>query len=240
MATTTLNNDPRVLAGMKSQLGMRATRIAAGGKHLGWKAGFGAPAALQKFGLPGPLVGFMLADARVSSGDTVSISGWTKPVAEPEIAVWLGGDLADGSDRARVAAAISGIGPAIELADLNPPPEDVTAILAGNIFHRRVILGRVDNARAGARLDGLVGHVTRSGTKIAPVSGDALDANTGRLLDIVAHIASTLATCGEKLSRGDVIICGSVVPPIFLEPTDDSVAWTLDGIGEVSVRLSPT
>lgn len=228
----------RVLAGMKAQLGTRATRIAAGGKHLGWKAGFGAPPALQKFGLPGPLVGYMLADARVASGDTVSISGWTKPVAEPEIAVWLAADLTDGSDRAKVAAAISGIGPAIELADLNPPPEDVTAILAGNIFHRRVILGRVDTSRAGARLDGFVGRVTRSGTKAAPVSADALEANTGRLLDIVAHIASTLAACGEKLARGDVIICGSVVPPIFLEPTDTGVTWALDGIGEVSVRLS--
>lgn len=229
--------DPRVLAGMKAQLGTRATRIAAGGRHLGWKAGFGAPPALQKFGLPGPLVGFMLADARVTSGDTVSISGWTKPVAEPEIAVWLGNDLGDGSDRAKVAAAISGIGPAIELADLNPPPEDVTAILAGNIFHRRVILGRVDTSRAGARLEGLVGRVSRSGNEAPSVTGDALEANTGRLLDIVAHIASTLAACGEKLTRGDVVICGSVVPPIFLEPDDTSITWALDGIGEVSVQL---
>ncbi len=230
--------DPRVLAGMKAQLGTRATRIAAGAAHLGWKAGFGAPAALQKFGLAGPLVGCMLADARVASGDTVSISGWTKPVAEPEIAVWLGGDLADGGDPAKVAAAISGIGPAIELADLNPPPEDVTAILAGNIYHRRVILGRVDTSRAGARLDALVGHVIRSGNGSPSVTGDALEANTGRLLDIVAHIASTLAACGEKLTRGDVIICGSVVPPIFLDPTDTGVTWALDGIGEVSVLVS--
>lgn len=230
--------DPRVLAGMRAQLAARASRLAAGGRHLGWKAGFGAPAALQKFRLPGPLVGFMLAGARVTSDDTVSISGWTKPVAEPEIAVWLGDDLSDGSDRAKVAAAISSIGPAIELADLDPPPEDVTEILAGNIFHRRVILGRADTARAGARLDGLVAHVTRSGTKADPVTGDALEANTGRLLDVVAHLASTLAACGEKLARGDVIICGSVVPPIFLEPADTSVAWALAEIGEISVRLS--
>lgn len=230
--------DPRVLAGMRAQLGTRATRLAGGGKHLGWKAGFGAPAALKNFALAGPLVGFMLTEARVVSGDTVAISGWTIPVAEPEIAVYLGCDLTDGRDRAAVAAAISGIGPAIELADLNPPPEDVTAILAGNIFHRRVILGRTDTSRAGARLDGLAGHVTRSGARSAPVTGDALEANTGRLLDVVAHIASTLAASGELLRRGDVIICGSVVPPLFLDKTDTGIAFALDGIGEVSVRLS--
>jgi 2-keto-4-pentenoate hydratase len=230
--------DPRVATGMRAQLATRATRIAAGGMPLGWKGGFGAPAALQKFALSGPLVGFMLREARVVSGDVVSLAGWKQPVAEPEIAVWLGSDLADGRDRSAVAAAISGIGPAIELADLDPPPEDVTAILAGNIFHRRVILGRVDNGRAGARLDGLAGVVTRSGVADAAVRGDALEANTGRVLDVVAHMASALAASGAQLSRGDVIICGSVVPPIFVRPEDTSVSFALDGIGEVSVRFA--
>lgn len=229
--------DPRVAAGMKAQFGMRATRLAAGATRLGWKAGFGAPAALQKFDLAGPLVGFMLAEARVVPGDEVSISGWTKPVAEPEIAVWLGTDLPTGNDRDAVKAAISAIGPAIELADLTPPPDDVTTILAGNIFHRRVVLGRTDPSRAGARLDGLFGTVTRNGVKGAPVSGDALEANTGRILDVVSHMADTLAASGEKLSRGDVIICGSVVAPIFLEPSDTEIAFALAGIGGVSVRF---
>lgn len=233
-----LVTDPRVLAGMKAQLGVRATKLAAGSRRLGWKAGFGAPAALKNFELSGPLVGFMLAEARVVSGDTVSVSGWTKPVAEPEIAAWIGTDLADGSDPAKVAAAISGIGPAIELADLDPPPTDVTAILAGNIFHRHVILGRAETSRAGARLDGLAGHVTRSGTTLPPVGGDALEANTGRILAVVGHIASTLAACGEKLARGDVVICGSVIPPIFLAPEDTGIAFALDGIGSVEVNIA--
>ena len=126
---------------------------------------------------------------------------------------------------------------AIELADLDPPPEDVTKILAGNIFHRRVILGRCEGTRAGALLDGLVGRVTRSGAKVPPVSGDALEANTGRVLAVVAHIASTLAACGEQLESGDVIICGSVVPPLFLDVNDTGLSFALEPIGEVSVRL---
>ena len=120
--------DPRVLAGMKTQLATRATKLSAGGKRLGWKAGFGAPAALEKFKLPGPLVGFMLAEALVEPGSAASMAGWAKPVVEPEIAVSMGTDLTAGGDRARVIAAIAGIGPAIELADLNPPPEDVAAM----------------------------------------------------------------------------------------------------------------
>jgi 2-keto-4-pentenoate hydratase len=229
-------DDPRIKAGMRAQFDKRATRIAAGGRHLGWKAGFGAAAAIAKFDLPGPLMGHMLQDARTASGETVSVSGWKKPVAEPEIAAWIGADLPDGSDKDAVARAISALGPAIELADLDPPPEDVTMILAGNIFHRRVILGQTDTSRAGARVDGLSGHITRKGTKGSPVT--ELEANTGRIVDIVAHLATTLAASGERMQAGDVVICGSIVPPIFLDSSDKEIVYRLDPIGEVSIRFS--
>src|SRR5207247_3113489 len=87
--------------------------------------------------------------------------------AEPEIAVHMGKDLPGGTDRAATISAIAALGPAIELADLNPPPDDVEVTLAGNIFHRYVILGPPDRARAGAKLDGLVGHVFRRGALAA-------------------------------------------------------------------------
>ena len=228
--------DARVLAGMKAQLDTRAAKLAAGARRLGWKAGFGAPAALEKLQLAGPLMGYLLQEGRVASGDTVSLAGWTKPVAEPEIAIWLGADLAGGDDRAEVARAISGIGPAIELADLDPPPEDVARILTGNIFHRRVILGRCDSGRGGARLDGVTGIVSRNGAAGPAIA--ELEANTGRLLDIVAHMASTLRACGERLGASDVIIAGSVVPPIFLDPSDREIAFRLDPLGAVSVGLA--
>jgi 2-keto-4-pentenoate hydratase len=228
--------DPRIMAGMRAQLDKRAGRLAAGARHLGWKAGFGAAANIAKFDLPGPLMGHMLQDARIASGDTVSVAGWKKPVAEPEIAAWIGADLPDGTDKDAVRRAVSALGPAIELADLDPPPEDVATILAGNIFHRRVILGLADASRTGARLDGVSGLVTRKGSSLPPV--DALEANTGRLVDIVAHLADTLAACGERMKAGDVVICGSIVPPLLLDTADNEIIYRLDPIGEVSIRFS--
>ena len=109
-------------------------------------------------------------------------------------------------------------------------------ILAGNIFHRRVILGQTDTSRAGARLDGLSGHITRKGAKGSPVT--ELEANTGRIVDIVAHLATTLAASGERMQAGDVVICGSIVPPIFLDSSDKEIVYRLDPIGEVSIRFS--
>lgn len=233
--TTYPVTDARVLSGMKAQLAERTRRLAAGARHLGWKSGFGAPAAISKFNLPGPLMGYLLQGALLESGATVSLAGWARPVAEPEIAVYIGAELPNGEDKHAVRKAISALGPAIELADLNPPPEDVEQILSGNIFHRHVILGRSDPARVGADLANLAAHITRAGNAAAPVT--ELESNTGKIVDVVAHIANTLASCGESLKAGDVIIAGSVVPPLMLTPEDDRVRYRLGEIDEISVNF---
>jgi 2-keto-4-pentenoate hydratase len=227
--------DPRIVRGMTAQLALRRERIAAGARPIGWKVGFGTPVAMQKFGIDAPLVGFLLDRGRIEPGAVVSFAGWTKPVLEPEIAVHIGRDLSGGVDRAGAAGAIAGLGPAIELADLDPPPEDVEAILAGNIFHRHVILGPRDTGRAGGRIAGLNGRVIRNGNEIAATS--ELEANTGELIGIVHHVANLLAAFGERLQAGEVIIAGSVVPPLFVEPADDGAAFALDPVGTVSVRF---
>jgi 2-keto-4-pentenoate hydratase len=46
-----------------------------------------------------------------------------------------------------------------------------------------------------------------------------------------------LAGLGEALRPGDLVTCGSVIPPLFLDPGDESVAFHLEGFGAVSVRV---
>jgi len=229
-------DDPRIARGMEKQLSIRRARIAAGEKPLGWKVGLGAPPAMERLRIKAPLVGFMMQKSLVPNAGTVSFAGWTKPVAEPEIAVHMGKDLPGGADRAAAIAAIAALGPAIELADLNPPPDDVEVTLAGNIFHRHVILGPPDPARAGAKLDGLVGHVFRRGALAA--KQEKVEALIGEMIGIVQHVAGTLAAHGEKLRAGDVIITGSIVPPPIIEPDETEFAYALEPLGGLSVRFS--
>jgi 2-keto-4-pentenoate hydratase len=229
-------DDPRIARGMEKQLATRRARIAGGEKPLGWKVGLGAPPAMERLKIKAPLVGFMMQKSLVPNASTVSFAGWTKPVAEPEIAVHMGKDLAGGADRAAAIAAIAALGAAIELADLNPPPDDVEAALAGNIFHRHVILGPPDPARAGAKLDGLVGHVFRRGALSA--KQDNPQALIGEMIGIVQHVAGTLGAHGEKLRAGDVIITGSIVPPPFIEPDETEFAYSLEPVGGLSVKFT--
>ena len=71
-------------------------------------------------------------------------------------------------------------------------------------------------ARYGAQPDGnvrgLTSRLTRRGAEANRTSDP--EALTGKLVDIVAHVANTLAAFGEKLSTGDVIITGSITPPV--------------------------
>src|SRR3954464_531900 len=203
--------DPRIARGMEKQLGERRARIAAGEKPLGWKVGLGAPPPMERLEIKAPLVGYMMQKSLLPNRVTVPVGNWHKPVAEPEVAVYVGKDLLGGADRATAAAAIGALGPAIELADLNPPPDDVEVTLAGNIFHRHVILGASDTARAGAKLDRLNGHVFRRGALAA--QQDNVQQLIGEMIGIVMHVAGTLAAHSERLRAGDVIITGSIVSP---------------------------
>src|SRR5579884_3074806 len=98
--------DPRVRAGMTAQLRLRRERIEAGDGSLGWKVGFGSAAARQSLAIDAPLVGFLTRSARLDSGARVRLASWTKPIAECEIAVYLGSDLGAGAEEATVRSAI--------------------------------------------------------------------------------------------------------------------------------------
>jgi 2-keto-4-pentenoate hydratase len=247
MSATRLWDDPRVVRGMQRQLDLRRALLAAGDKPLGWKVGFGAPAMLKQFDIAGPLIGFLTQRGRVQSGDSVSLKGWAKPVAEPEIAVHIGRDVPAGADGATAAAAIGGISPAIELVDVHTPPQDVECILSENIYQRHVVLGGSGPARAGhspelgssardgANSDGLICRIMRHGQEFARTTDP--QANTGQWVEIVRHVADVLAAFGETLRAGEIIITGSVVPPLALEPHEEGIAFEVDPIGGVDVRF---
>jgi 2-keto-4-pentenoate hydratase len=215
--------DLRIARGMAEQLRRRRELLDSGSKPLGWKLAFGGPAAMERLHTNAPLV-----------------RGWTKPAAEPEITVHLGKDLPAGADRETAKAAIAGLGPAIEVADVDHPSDDVEGLLASDIYQRHIILGRSDPARTGDLLDGLAAQVFRDGTEIAKITDpQTLQGLTGELLDIVRHTANLLAVFGESLRAGEIIIAGSIIPPIWIAAGEE-IAFHLAPVDTISVRFAPS
>jgi len=227
--------DLRIARGMAAQLRHWHKRLKAGEKPLGWKVGFGTPAAMETLRISAPLIGHLTDRARLEPASRVSLAGWKKPAAEAEIAVYMGKDLPGGASRDAAKHAIAGIGPAIELADVDFPPDDVEAILKGNIYQRHVLLGACDRTRAGCALDGLTATVIRNGNEIASTTDT--QAATGDLVDIVRQVADMLGAFGERLRAGQVIITGSITPPLFVEPGED-IRFNLDPVGSISIRFA--
>ena len=227
--------DLRIARGMAAQLKSWHERLKAGEKPLGWKVGFGAPAAMETLKISAPLIGHLTDRARLEPASKVSLAGWKKAAAEAEIAVFMGKDLPGGASRDAAKHAIAGIGPAIELADVDFPPDDVEAILKGNLYQRHVVLGACDRTRAGCALGGLTATVIRNGNEIARAS-DTQEA-TGELVDIVRQVADMLSAFGERLRAGQVVMTGSITPPLWVEPGEE-ILFNLDPVGSVSVRFA--
>jgi len=177
---------------------------------IGWKAGFGSPAALARLGIDRPLIAPLPARGVLDDGATVDVSGWTSPVLEAEVAVWIG----------------QGLGAAIELADVEFPPDDVEQILAGGIYHRHVLLG----PPVAQTLDGFSARVLCDGAVVAS-TGDAT-ALTGGLDDVLEAVR---LAAGRELREGEVVIAGSVVPPLPL--TTGGWRADLGGLGSLSVTI---
>jgi 2-keto-4-pentenoate hydratase len=215
--------DPRIERGTRAMLALRRARLDAGERPIGWKVGFGAPASLDLLGTDRPLVGFLTDRGLLDDGATVAIGDWTTPMLEPEIAVHIADD----------AGSIGGLSAVIELADVDVPPADPEAILAGNIYHRHVLLGPVSAGRTDGA--GVSARLLRDGEVVAATDDPA--ALTGEITEVVRRTAELLAACGERLRAGEVVITGSAVPPLRVAP-GERVTAELPPLGALSVVLA--
>jgi 2-keto-4-pentenoate hydratase len=210
---------PAVRAGLAGQAAALAGLTDAGASLVGWKVGVGAPAAMRTAGITAPLVGYLTSRTVLEDGARVPLPGWTRPVLEPELAIHLRADVPGDAAAEQAGEAIGALGPAIELADVDAELADLTRVVAGDIFHRGVILGDADPARAGGRVEGLEVTVTKGGAVVARTAD--VTALTASPVDTVLHVARWLAATGRALRSGQVVIAGSVVPAVAVEAGDE-------------------
>jgi 2-keto-4-pentenoate hydratase len=209
-------SDERIARGMQRQLELRAGLLAEGATHLGWKVGLNAPPVQQQLGIDGPVAGF-LTDATLlaDGGDFLLPAGIASVCAEPEVGVQIGAD----------GVSIAAVMPALEIVHFDRPLDQLEDMLAEDIFHRGVVLGPRGSGPAQAA------RVLVSGEQRHAL---AIEAD---LDQIVLTVAERLAEAGEQLHPGDVIITGTLVPPIEVG-AGDRVRLELDPLGAVDIALA--
>lgn len=202
------------------------------GDRLGWKSGFGTEGAMSLLGLDQPLLGFLTTATQLGSGSTVDVAEWGVPLLEAEVAVRIGSEIGSGASPEEGAAAIDGVAAAIELVDLGAI-DSVEEILAGNIFHRQVLLGEFTEIGATDLAE------VRIAVEIDGVRSDPADPRDviGEIGRVVASLADQAELIGETFQPGDVVITGAAVPPAPVQP-GQRYTVEITGDSQVSVEIT--
>jgi 2-keto-4-pentenoate hydratase len=214
--------DPRVRRGLEAQLRALRERTANGERRVGWKVALNDPRVQEALGIAQPVIGYLASGTEIRSGDAHSLAGATRPAVEPEMAVHVG-----------EGGAVAGLGPALEVIDVDLPFDDLERVMAGNVFHRAVVLGPVIAGRTA--VEGLSASFRCDGRECHAIDVEAAAIPPG---EAVALVSGYLESVGESLQEGDAIIAGSLVTAL---PAAAGERWELhvEDLGSVALGLTP-
>lgn len=204
-----------------------------GRRIVGRKAGLTAKTVQMQLGVDQPDFGVLFDDMEVADGGKLDPARAIQPKAEAEIAFVLGKDLPDPDTTPEmVADAVATVHAAIEIVDSRIADWKITFAdtVADNGSSAFFVLGREGKALEGLDLFscGMVMEING-----AIVSLGAGAAALGHPLNAAAWLARTLASRGEPLKSGDILLAGALGPMVALNP-GDHVRAIVGGLGEAS------
>ncbi|MDE2581714.1 MAG: hypothetical protein KGL52_08775 [Rhodospirillales bacterium] len=210
-------------------------RTLAADPPAGFKIGATGKRMQDYLGLTGPAAGFMPAAGLRASGAVLCFADFHRPGVECEVAVRLASDLPPGPcDAATAAAAVGDFFAAIEVVENRY--SDLAAfgtpsLIADQVFHAAAVLGAPTGpgwAGDWRSLDipALAGSLSVNGAeRDRGVAADLL----GHPMNGLAWLAgSSVAAAFGGLKAGQVVLLGSVTPPLWLEAP-----------GEITVSFPP-
>jgi 2-keto-4-pentenoate hydratase len=207
------------------------------GGTVGYKVGL-TSAAMQAFcGIDHPIAGVVLASRVHRSGATVRRADFGRLGLEFEIAVRLKSDVPVTSTPCTaelIQPHIDGVCAGIELVDDRSADYanlDVLSLVADNSWNGGIVLSEFANVWHD--LESVLGRATKD--RVAIGEGHGRDI-LGHPFNSVAWLATQLASRGEGLKAGQVVMTGSVMKTVF--PVEDAnYRFDLGQIGAVEVQV---
>ena len=219
--------DPQVLEGLREQLAAWRAALDGGAERVGWKIGLNMPEVQKAVGIREPVIGHLTSATLIEPGGAFSARNAGNLVVEAEVAVELGRDVPAGVSEEEAREVIAGHAAAIELVDVASERQDVRTIVAGNVFHRGVVLGP---SRPAFPTEGAHTTIVVNGEERG--AADPPD----DFAEVVEVTARLLGAAGETLQAGDRIIAGSVT--VAGVEAGDAVTVDLGPLGSLDVRIT--
>lgn len=184
----------------------------------GFKIGATARRMQDYLGLSGPAAGFMSAAGLHGSGSTLAAQTFFRPGVECEIAVHLAHDLPGPCTPEQAREAVDRVMPAIEIVEdryVDLQAFGAPAMVADQVFHAAAVLGQP--YEAWRELDLLAIHGTLTVDGVARSEGFGRDLLGGPFEALAWLAQSAEAAAFGGLRAGQVVMLGSVCPPVWLD-----------------------
>jgi 2-keto-4-pentenoate hydratase len=207
------------------------------GAQVGYKIGCTSAVMQAYLDIPHPCAGSVFARGVHQSGASLRHADFVRVGVECEIAVRLARDLVPSAapfTAEAAAQAIEAYLPAIEIVDdryVDWQTLGAPTLVADDFFAAGCVLGKPVARSAAPDLLEVVGR--------AVINGDEIGRGTGA--DVLGHphyalawLANHLAAGGDGLRAGQIVLTGSLVKTVWLNPGDE-VVMDLSGLGTVSV-----
>ena len=211
------------------------------GEVAGYKLAYTTATMQQRAGWHEPCSGALMATTIYHSPARLTGSNYQRLGMECEVAVQLAADLpASGAPYTResVSQAVGAVMAAFEVIDMRLPEgmdglaRTLTSV-ATNISNAGAVLGPPVADWRDLDLAAARGAASINGEEVG--SGYGSDV-MGHPFEPLAWLANKLASEGQGLPAGAIVITGSIVPPRFLEQGDGALV-TVEGLGEATLSV---
>lgn len=219
------------------------SRVIGGAPAIGWKIAATSTAGQAHIGVSGPLAGRLLASRHVKPGGTIPLGSNNLRVAEVEFAFRMARDLAPRATpytTDEVIAAVASLHPAIEV-----PASRFSDFVHAGEAQLIADIACADYVTVGTPTEAdwrgldlsrhkVTGIVTRNGETLRTegIGGNAL----GDPRIALTWLVNELSGVGTGVKAGEVIITGTCVVPVPVEPGDQFTS-DLGLFGQVSAGI---